>query len=113
MTTEPPRLSYVEFAALHGLVTDYDVQGHIHAGLMAAHMPASYHRRYRRRLTDLQDQRAAGMDRYRQAIESGEILPPRTMTARERLEQKAQGHDDLPSVQAARRILARLTVKTR
>src|SRR6478736_7181390 len=100
MTDEPPRLSYVQFAALHGLVTDYDVQGHIHAGLMAAHMPKSYHRRYRHRLAELQDQRAAGMDRYRQAIERGDILPPATLTVREQLEQKAQGHDDLPSVQA-------------
>ena len=111
---QPPRMTYVQFAALHRLVTDYDVQAHIHAGLMAAHMPASYHRRYQRRLADLQEQRTAGMDRYRQAIEAGEILPPTPMTARERLELKAQGHDDLPSVQAARRLLARMnkSVKT-
>jgi hypothetical protein len=106
--TEPERLSYVQFAALRGLTTDYDVQAHIHAGLMAAHMPKSYHRRYQKRLAELQDQRADGMDRYRRAIEAGEILPPATLSVRERLEMKAQGHDDLPSVQAARRLLARL-----
>jgi hypothetical protein len=108
MTDEPPRLSYVQYAAIHRLVTDHDVQSHIHAGLMAAHMPTSYHRRYQRRLAELQNQRAAGIDQYRRAIEAGEILPPATLTARERLELKAQGHDDLPSVQAARRLLAKM-----
>lgn len=102
------RLTYIQYAARHGLITDHDVQSHIHAGLMAAHMPNSYHRRYQKRLAELQDQRAAGLEQYRQAIERGEILPPATLTARERLELKAQGHPDLPSVQAAKRLLEKM-----
>lgn len=104
-------MSYVQFAAKHHLVTDYDVQGHIHAGLMAAHMPKSYHRRYQKRLAELQDERAKGERLYREAIERGEVVPPAEMTHRERLESKAQGDPNMPSVQAAIRTLARLEAR--
>lgn len=104
--------TYEQFAAEHGLVTDYDVQGHIHAGLMAAHMPRSYHRRYQKRLAELQDAREAGQRQYAEAIASGAVRPPRELSVRERLEIKAAGHPDLPSVQAARRLLARMDQRT-
>lgn len=44
---------------------------------------------------------------YARKIDAGEIRPP---THRERLEQIAAGHPDNPSVQASRRLLARLKV---
>lgn len=104
-------MSYVQFAAKHHLVTDYDVQGHIHAGLMAAHMPKSYHRRYQKRLSELQAARADGERLYREAIERGEVTAPTEMSHRERLESKAHGDPQMPSVQAAIRTLARLKAR--
>lgn len=106
--TEPDRLSYTQFAARHGLVTEYDVQGHIHGGLRAAHMPKSYHRAFQTRLSELQNQRAEGVRRYEAAIAAGEIAKPVELSLRERLEQAAEGHPDLPSTQAAKRTLARM-----
>lgn len=104
-------MTYNQFAAERGHVTDYDVQGHIHAGLMAAHMPNSYHRRYKKRLLELQDARSLGMQSYREAIESGEISPPRELSYMEKLEAKAGGHPDLASTQAAIRTLARVRAR--
>lgn len=104
-------MSYTQFAARRSLVTDYDVQGHIHAGLMAAHMPNSYHRRYKKRLIELQDGREEGLRLYREAIDRGEVRPPRELTSRERLEERAKGDPDFQSTQAAIRTLARLKAK--
>jgi hypothetical protein len=100
-------LSYTQFAKRHGLVTDYDVQGHIHGGLMAAHMPGSYHRRYKKRLLELQDERERGKRRYAEAIASGAVLQPEPESGLDRLQRNAQGDPDMPSTQAAIRILAR------
>jgi predicted transposase YdaD len=104
-------MTYNQFAAKHRLVTDYDVQGHIHAGLMAAHMPNSYHRRYKKRLLELQESRAEGQRLYQEAIERGEVSEPNEMSLRERLEARANGHPDLASTQAAIRTLARLKAR--
>lgn len=98
-------LSYNQYAARHGLVTDYDVQGHIHGGLMAAHMPRSYHRRYQKKLAELQAAREAGQLLYRQAIADGLIAPPVEKTHLQRLEEAASGDPDLASTQAAKRLL--------
>lgn len=104
-------LSYLQFAQKHGLVTDYDVQGHIHGGLRAAHMPASYHRWYAKRLNELQHARAEGMRLFAAAIEAGEVEKPAEASALERLIAKADGHPDLPSVQAANRVLSKAMLK--
>lgn len=108
----PVVMSYNQFAAKHHLVTDYDVHGHIHSGLMAAHMPNSYHRRYKKRLLELQEARAEGQRLYQEYVERGEVIPPKELTYREKLEANASGHPDLPSTQAAIRTLARLKAKS-
>ncbi len=111
--SEHEAMSYVQYAAKHGLVTDYDVQGHIHSGLMAAHMPASYHRRYQKRLVELQDARAEGQRRYQAAIDAGEVAPHRELTYREKLESGAAGDPDKRSTQACIRLLAKLDAAER
>lgn len=103
----PKEMSYDQFAFEHKLTTDYEVQGHIHAGLMAEHMPKSYHRRYQKRILHLQDERDQGQHLYRQAIERGEITPPVEMSNLVRLEAAAKRHPDLASTQAAIRALQR------
>ena len=103
--------TYTQFAAQHGLVTDHDVQGHIHSGLMAAHMPRSYHRWYQKRLTELQAAREEGQNLYREAIARGDISPPKPLTIMEALELKASGDPDLSSTKAARRLLARMSAR--
>lgn len=100
--------TYAQFAAERELVTDYEVQGHIHGGLMAAHMPKSYHRRYQKMLLELQEQRAEGMRAYEAAIASGEVERPRELSHVERLEATAAGDPDKPSTRAAKRTLARM-----
>lgn len=98
-------MSYEQFAKERGLVTDYDVQGHIHGGLMAAHMPNSYHRRYQKRLVELQAARAEGKRQYEEAIAAGEVAPWPELSGLDALKAKAGGHPDLPSVQSAKRLL--------
>ena len=107
-SNRPEALTYNQYAAKHGLVTDYDVQGHIHGGLMAAHMPKSYHRRYQAKLLQLQNDRDAGVAAYKAALASGEVLPPRKLSGRELIEHNAAGHPDLAATQAARRMLERM-----
>ena len=102
---QPDRLSYEQYAAKHGLVTDYDVQGHIHGGLMAAHMPKSYHRRFQKRLIELQEARAEGKRRYAAAIAAGEVEPHPAASLFDSLVSRAAGDPDMPSTQAAKRIL--------
>lgn len=104
-------LTYIQYAARHGLVTDYDVQSHIHGGLMAAHMPNSYHRRYKKRLAELQEERAKGISKYREAISRGEIVEPRKRGLMEEMKEKAKGHPDLASVQAARRLCEKRNIR--
>ncbi len=101
-------MTYEQFAKERGLVTDYDVQGHIHGGLMAAHMPKSYHRWFQKRLIELQVERSRGIREYKMAIEDALIAPPADLSYRERLEMGAAGHPDLPSTQASIRLLYRL-----
>lgn len=111
MSKPPLVMSYVQFAAEHQLVTDYDVQGHIHAGLMAAHMPNSYHRWYRKKLLELQQLRIDGETQYQAAIRAGEVAAPRDLTYRERLEAGARGDPGLASTQASIRLLAKLNAR--
>ncbi len=106
-------MNLTQFAREFGGVTDYDVQGHIHGGLMAAHMPKSYHRRYQKRLLELQEARDETARRYAEAIARGEIAAPRELTYREKLEITAAGDPDFPSTQAARRLLARIAERER
>lgn len=91
-----------QFAAERGLVTDAEVQGHIHAGLRCAPDTKTFRRFFSRRLTELQNARDAVRDQYREAIARGEV---RDFTREEALAMTAGGHDDNPAVQAARRIL--------
>lgn len=105
---DPERLSYTQFAARHGLITEYEVQGHIHGGLRAAHMPNSYHRNFKKRLLELQNLRDEGRRKYEEAIERGEVARPVELTLRERLEITAAGDPDKESTQAAIRVLARM-----
>lgn len=107
----PEFMSYNQYAARHGLVTDYDVQGHIHGGMMAAHMPKSYHRRYQKRLLELQEAREDGQRQYASAIEAGQVAPWPELSRIEQLRSRASGDPEMPSVQAAKRILARLELE--
>ena len=93
----------------HGGTTDYEVQGHIHAGLRSAPTTKTYKRWYDRRLTEIQDARDATVARYREALARGEFREP---TRRERLERRARGHEDLPATHAARRVLTRMDAPT-
>lgn len=104
-------MTYNQFASARGLVTDYDVQGHIHGGLMAAHMPNSYHRRFQRKLLELQASRAIGVAEYMAAIDAGEVSAPEDIPRRQRLEIAAAGDPDMPSTQAAKSVLAKMDEK--
>ena len=102
----PSPITFEQFMSLHGLNGDYDVQGHIHAGLRSVPDSKTYKRWYMRRLQELQDRRDAMRDQarhmYDEAIERGEIRKP---TRLESLKEKAQGHPDNTQVMAARRLL--------
>lgn len=92
-----------QFAAERGLVTEHDVQSHIHAGLRSAPTTKSYARWFEKRLAALQKARDETRAAYDAAVLAGELTPP----ARPTLEEKASGHPDNPSTQAARRLLAK------
>lgn len=79
------------------LALDAEVQGHIHAGLRS--IPTynkSFMRRYRKRLVELQDLRDKARDEWRKVD-----VP---LSYVEKLKAAANGHDDLASTQAARRL---------
>lgn len=94
-----------QFAHERGLITDADVQGHIHAGLRSMPTTKTYARWNKRRLGDLQAARDDTKAAYQAAIEAGEIVAPPKPT----LEERAKGHPDNPSTQAAIRLLAKRT----
>jgi len=100
-------LSFVQWAKENGFVTDADVQAHIHAGLRSAPSTKTFGTWYHQRLTMLQTLRDYAKQEYVKAIESGEITEPRKLS----LEEKADGHPDNPSVQAAKRILEKKRIK--
>lgn len=109
MTAE--EMTYNQYAKEYGFVTDYEVLGHIHAGLMAAHMPKIYHARFQAKLRELQDGRAQGQKAYQSAIDSGEVMPPKELSYIEEMTERAKGHPDLPSTQAALRLIAKIDKK--
>lgn len=74
-----------------------EVQGHIHAGLRSAPTSKSYHRWYWRRLGELQDNRDVARAEWEK------VKPPEPSRA-ERLISSANGHPDLASTHAARRL---------
>jgi len=84
------------------LTLDAEVQGHIHAGLRSAPLHnKAYVRRYKRKLTELQDARDAARADWRKVCELETIVQP---SRREGMVIAANGHDDLESTQAARRL---------
>lgn len=98
------RQSLYEYCRTHGLTTTADVDAHIHAGLRSKPQSKSFDRWYYGTLSRLQTERDAAIRAYEEAIAAGLI---RDFTPDERLALKADGHDDNPSVQAARRVLAK------
>jgi hypothetical protein len=95
-------ITLTQFAVERGLTTEHDVQAHIHAGLRSAPTTKTYARWNKRTLAELQDAVTATRAAYRAAIEAGEIREPTQM---ELLIARANGHEDNPSVHAARRLL--------
>ena len=82
------------------LALDAEVQGHIHAGLRSAPTTKTYKRWYWKKLTDLQDARDAAREEWR-AVAAPEP------SYRDNLVRAANGHPDLDSTQAARRLCDR------
>lgn len=102
-TKQPKVQNLVQFAVERGMVTDYDVLAHIHAGLRSMPTTKVYARTNGEALLRLQRARDATVDAYREAVASGEVIPPQKPT----LEERALGHPDLPSTHAAVRLLAK------
>ena len=98
---EPEPMSLARFAQERGLKTMYDVRSHIHAGLRSAPQTKTYQRWYEAETKRLLAAAAETEAMYRKAIADGDIAEPRAAT----LEEKAQGHPDLASTQAAIRLL--------
>lgn len=102
-------LTFEQFMAREGLGSDTDVQMHIHAGMRSAPDSKSYKRWHAARLLELQSKRDAERSQawamYSDGVASGLYREP---TRLERLTRTARGHDDNPSVQAARRLLAKI-----
>lgn len=92
-----------QFAASRGLVTDAEVQGHLHAGLRSAPQTKTFKRFFDRKLLELQQARDETRRLYEEAIALGEIQRPEPLS----LAEKAQGHPDNPATQAALRVLAK------
>jgi hypothetical protein len=103
-------MNFVQFCTQRGLTTDYDVESHIHAGLRSAPTTKTYKRWFEKRLNDLQGARDYAKAEYAKAIASGEIVVANE-TRRERLMRLAEGHPDNESVQAARRLLAKMQAR--
>lgn len=102
---QPPVMTFAEFATSRGLTTDYDVQGHIHAGLRSAPQTKTYRRWNARKLEELQNARDEAKRLYQAAVDAHEITTP-VLSSTERLLMIANGHPDNESTQAARRLLA-------
>lgn len=103
MTKQPKVQNLVQFAVERGMVTDHDVLSHIHAGLRSMPTTKTYARRNSQELRRLQVARDATVAAYQAAVESGDIIPPPKPT----LEDRASGHPDLASTQAAIRLLGK------
>lgn len=82
------------------LALDAEVQGHIHAGLRSAPLHNKrYVKWHAEKLKELQDARDKARAEWRESIKDD----PKP-TRQESMVKAAQGHPDLESVQAARRI---------
>jgi len=79
------------------LSLDAEVQGHIHAGLRSAPTSKVYKRWYEKRLVELQDARDKAREEWRK------VAPPEP-SYRDKLIMAANGHEDLESTKAARRL---------
>lgn len=79
------------------LALDAEVQGHIHAGLRSAPTTKVYKKWYTKKLGELQDARDKARVEWRNS-------DPSTLSRKDKMVAAAKGHDDLASVNAARRI---------
>jgi len=95
-------MNLTQFADETAGVTDSDVFMHINAGLRSAPTSGSYKRRFDAETSRLQAVRDATAAAYRAEIAAGRIVEP-TIS----LEERADGHPDNRSTQAARRLLER------
>jgi len=89
------------FARERGLVTMDEARGHIHAGLRSAPPTKRWRKWYESETRRLLEEAGRTERLYHAAIEAGEIIAP----ARASLEEIANGHPDLESTNAARRVL--------
>lgn len=103
-----PRMNLTQFCQLHGLPTSHDVQSHIHAGLRCAPTTKTYRRWFDSELKRLQAGRDECLRKFREAVANGEIIDADTCTDLERV---AQGHEDHPATQAAKRLLAKRSAR--
>lgn len=94
--------TFAQFAIRLGLVDDHDVEGEIHGNLGWRPGTKSHARRTTNRLRELMAARDAAKAQYRAEVAAGRVREPEPS-----LEAKAAGHDDNPSVQAARSVLAK------
>jgi hypothetical protein len=58
---EPVQMSANQFCAQNGYASDFEVLGHIHAGLRSAPTSKTYRRWYERKTRELQASRDAGL----------------------------------------------------
>lgn len=96
-----PVESLATFARERGLVTMADARGHIHAGLRSAPQTKRFSKWYENETRRLLIEAGRTESLYQAAIEAGTIVAP----ARASLEEIANGHPDLESTHAARRVL--------
>jgi hypothetical protein len=96
-------LNLEQFSRLVGGATSLDVQGHIHGGLRSAPQTNTFKRFMERRYQELQQAASATKEAYEQAIAEGRVRRPAPLS----MEERATGHPDNPSVQAAQRVLER------
>ena len=91
----------VQFCKMHGFSTDYDVLGHINAGLRSAPQTKTYQRWNEKTLAGLKASRDAGIKAYRLAVEHGEVIPPPKPTS----EEIAAAYPETERGQAAARLI--------
>ncbi|MGL4230900.1 MAG: hypothetical protein ACRCWJ_05980 [Casimicrobium sp.] len=108
MSSERKPQNLIQWAVANKRTTTADVDGHIHAGLRSAPTTKTYKRWYQRTLARLQEERDATTRDYHAAVARGDVTPPPVLSRRERYEQLASGLPELPSVQAARRLLEKM-----
>ncbi|MBP8241798.1 hypothetical protein CAF53_22975 [Sphingobium sp. LB126] len=96
-----PVQSLDAFARERGLVTMAEARGHIHAGLRSAPTTKTFRRWYESETRRLLIEAGRTASLYQAAIDAGTIIAPPRAT----LEEIANGHPDLESTHAARRVL--------